>query len=251
MSEPPSPQLIRPDWSAPARVRVLVTTRTLAGNSRPPFDAFNLGLRCGEDETIVQANRALLQRAFALPAPPLWLRQVHGVGVCDADTCRAGEEAEADAAVTQRPGVVLAVLTADCLPVLLCADDGSAVGVAHAGWRGLAAGVLEAAVAALRMPPARVLAWIGPAIGAASYEIGAEVRAAFIDHASAAAAAFAPTRPGHWLCDLPLLARQRLTAAGVGQVSGGDFDTFSDPRLYSFRREQVTGRFASLIWIAA
>ena len=152
--------------------------------------------------------------------------------------------------MTHRPGVVLAVLTADCLPVLFCADDGSAVGVAHAGWRGLAAGVLEATVLALGAAPERVLAWIGPGIGAASYEVGEEVRAAFVEHDGAAGFAFVPTRPGHWHCDLAALARRRLLACGVERVSGASFDTFSDPRFYSFRRDRETGRFASLVWIA-
>lgn len=237
------------DWPAPPSVRASVTTRDVAGASKPPFDAFNLGSRCGDEQAAVAVNRAALVEALALPSSPLWLRQVHGIEVFDADREAASGEPEADAAVTHRAGVVLAVLTADCLPVVFCADDGSAVGVAHAGWRGLAAGVLEATVARLRVPPQKLVAWIGPAIGAASYEVGAEVRAAFVDADASAASAFAPTRPGHWLCDLPALARRRLAHAGVARVHGGDFDTFTDTRFYSFRRESETGRFATLVWI--
>ena len=137
--------------------------------------------------------------------------------------------------------VVLAVLTADCLPILLCAEDGSAIAVAHAGWRGLASGVIEATIARLGVPGARLLAWLGPAIAAGSYEVGAEVRAAFVDAHPSAAAAFAPTRPGHWRCDLYALARQRLAAAGVSSVYGGDFDTCTDARFYSYRRDRETG----------
>ena len=240
---------IVPDWPAPLKVRACVTTRRLPGASKPPFESFNLGARCGDELAAVAANRAALLPLLDLPCDPLWLRQVHGVEVFDADSIATANEPEADAAITHRPGVVLAVLTADCLPVLFCADDGSAVGVAHAGWRGLAAGVLEATVAALRVPPQRVVAWIGPAIGATSYEVGEEVRAAFVDADAGAASAFAATRPGHWLCDLPALARRRLAAAGVERAHGGGFDTFADPRFYSYRRERETGRFATLVWI--
>lgn len=221
----------------------------MPGASPPPFDAFNLGSRCGDDAAAVAANRVALTRLLDLPAPPLWLRQVHGIEVFNADAGAAAGEPEADAAVTHRPGIVLAALTADCLPVIFCADDGSAVAVAHAGWRGLVAGVLEATVARLRAPPSRLLAWIGPAIGAASYEVGDEVRTAFVAADAEAASAFAPTRSGHWLCDLPALARRRLAATGVARVHGGGFDTFADARFYSYRRERETGRFATLVWI--
>ena len=150
-----------------------------------------------------------------------------------------------------RGAAVLAILTADCLPVLFCADDGSAIAAAHAGWRGLAAGVLEATLARLGVPASRVLAWLGPAIGARSYEVGDEVRAAFVAADAQAASAFAATRAGQWHCDLPALARQRLGAAGVTRIHGGGFDTLADARFYSYRRETVTGRFASLIWRTA
>ena len=212
----------------------------------------NLGLRNGEPAETVRANRALLRTVLALPREPLWLCQVHGCDVIDADAGAAGFDVEprADAAFAREPERVLAVLTADCLPVLVAAADGGEIAVAHAGWRGLASGVLEATIAALRTPPERLLAWLGPCIGAASYEVGAEVREAFIDLDAGVAAAFLPTRPGHWTCDLAALARRRLGASGLTRIFGGGFDTRSDPRFYSYRRDGVaSGRFASLIWI--
>ena len=271
----PADALVIPDWPAPQQVRALVTTRLLPGNSLPPFDAFNLGLRSGESEAVVESNRALLVRALALPAQPCWLRQVHGAKVAGFDRPlpasghlppQAGEgrggdtiaeglsrklvEPEADAAIAHTPGVVLAILTADCLPILLCAEDGSEIGAVHAGWRGLAAGVIEACVGRMRARPANLIAWLGPAIGPASYEVGDEVRAAFLAFNDAAAEAFSPTRPGHWLCDLYTLARQRLAALGVTQVHGGEFDVRADERFYSYRRDgRLSGRFASLIWL--
>ena len=235
-----------PDWPAPAGVRAAVTTRQGDGVSQPPFERFNLGARCGDAAEAVAANRASLERMLGLPSPPRWLHQVHGAAVVEMDRAAAAEP-EADAAVA-RGSDVLAILTADCLPVLFCADDGAVVGAAHAGWRGLAAGVLEATAARMGVPGERLLAWLGPAIGPRSYEVGADVRDAFVRTDPGAAAAFAPTRPGHWRCDLYALARRRLAAAGVTRVYGGGFDTFADARFYSFRRDRATGRFASLIW---
>jgi YfiH family protein len=175
---------------------------------------------------------------------------VHGIDVFDADAAATADgEPEADAAIARDAGTVLAVLTADCLPILFCADDGSVVGIAHAGWRGLATGVIEATIKRLGVPGSRLLAWLGPAIAAASYEVGDEVRAAFLAIDAQAAHAFAPTRAGHWRCDLYALARQRLAAAGVTRIHGGGFDCFADARFYSYRRERETGRFASLIWL--
>lgn len=242
---------ITPDWPAPARVHALTTTRLLPGNSRPPFEAFNLGLRSGEDEATVRANRDLLIRAFALPTPPRWMQQVHGDRVLRMTHEVPVGEPQADAAFTSEPGVVLAIQTADCLPILLCAEDGSEIAAVHAGWRGLAGGVVEACVRRLSTPPEHLLAWLGPAIGPASYEVGDEVRAAFVAHDATAAQAFAATRPGHWHCDLYTLARQRLGALGVTRVFGGGFDTFADARFYSYRRDGArSGRIASLIWTA-
>jgi len=254
MSTPVAPPqdsaIVRPDWPAPARVQAFATTRCLPGLSQPPYDAFNLGTRSGEAPATVAANRALLQRAFALPAAPRWLHQVHGDRSLRITEEIVDGEPEADAAFTRQSGAVLAILSADCLPLLLCARDGSEVAAIHAGWRGLAAGVIENCLRRLATGPADLLAWIGPAIGAASYEVGAEVREAFVQPDAGAADAFAPTRPGHWRCDLPRLARRRLAARGVENVYGGDFDTFSDTRFYSYRRDGArSGRFASLIWI--
>lgn len=241
---------IIPDWPIPARVRAAVTTRDGPGVSAPPFARFNLGLRSGDAVDAVQANRGALRQALGLPSAPRWLQQVHGVQVAQLGPLPTADEPQADAAVSHLPGTVLSILTADCLPVLFCAADGSEIGAAHAGWRGLAGGVLEATLAELHAPHGQVLAWLGPCIGAASYEVGEEVRAVFVGHDVAAAECFVPTRPGHWLCDLAGLARQRLRAAGVERIHGGGFDTFTDARCYSYRRDGArSGRFASLIWL--
>ena len=240
---------IVPDWKAPAGIGAAVSTRQGPGVSEAPYDRLNLGLRSGDDVAAVEINRRALTEALALPAPPRWLRQVHGIAVADAGAA-GDDEPVADAAVARGPGQVLAILTADCLPVLFVSADGQTIGAAHAGWRGLAAGILENTVAA--MAANGIQAWLGPAIGASSYEIGEEVRAAFVDADDGAAAAFASTRPGHWHCDLYALARRRLAAAGVTQVTGGGFDTLTDERLYSYRRDGAnSGRFASLIWTGA
>ena len=241
---------IVPEWPAPPGVHALTTTRDLPGLSRAPFAHFNLGLRSGDDEATVRANRALLQRAFALPAAPRWLHQVHGDRSLRLTEEILAGEPEADAAFTAQRGVVLAILTADCLPILLCREDGTQIAAIHAGWRGLSGAVLESCVRRLHGPPDAWLAWLGPAIGAQSYEVGAEVRAAFVAQAAAAESAFVPMRPGHWQCDLYELARQRLGALGVTRVFGGGFDTFADARFYSYRRDGArSGRLASLIWL--
>ena len=221
----------------------------MPGNSQPPFDAFNLGLRSGEAEEVVRANRALLARSLQLPSAPRWLHQVHGNRSLRLTEELLAGEPEADAAFTAQSGIVLAILTADCLPVLICADDGAEIAAIHAGWRGLAGGVFESCISRLLTARERLLVWLGPAIGVASYEVGAEVRTAFLDADPACVAAFAPTRPGHWHCDLYALARRRLAALGIGRVYGGNFDTFADPRFYSYRRDGArSGRFATLIW---
>lgn len=247
-----SAPLLRADWPAPARVRAVTTLRRggAIGRSLPPFDTFNLGDRCGDDPAAVAANRQSLQTLLDLPSTPHWLRQVHGRDVHQAGKLSV-EAPQADAAVSREAGAVLAILSADCLPVLLCAADGEEIAAAHAGWRGLAAGVLEATLAAMRTPPARLHAWLGPAAGAGAYEVGADVRDAFVGGDPDAAGAFTPTRPGHWLCDLPRLARRRLHAAGLTSVHGGQFCTISDPlRFFSHRRDGTGGRMASLIWLA-
>ncbi len=241
-----APGLLRPDWDLPAGVGALLTTRA-GGRSVGPFASFNLGGHVGDDPLAVAANRARL-RSF-LPAEPLWLNQVHGAAVADAD----GSEGvpEADAALARISRCVCAVLTADCLPVLLCDDDASVVAAAHAGWRGLVAGVLENTVREMGVPPHRLRAWLGPAIGPEVFEVGDEVRVAFVAADPDAAKAFV-ARPvaGKWLADLFVLARRRLVAAGVTRISGGGMCTVSAPqRFYSYRRDGVTGRFASMVWL--
>ena len=236
------------DWPAPAGVHALTTLRHGLGVSQPPFDSFNLGTRCGDAADAVVENRRQLERALALPSSPRWLRQVHGVGVAIDPWI---DEPEADAAVTRTPGTVLAILTADCLPVVFAAGDGREVAIAHAGWRGLCAGVLEATVAAMQAPAREVIAWLGPAAGAHAYEVGEEVYAAFTTRDARARMAFLPTRAGHWRVDLPMLARQRLLDAGVAEVHGGGLCTISDPaRFFSHRRDGRGGRIATLAWIA-
>ncbi|MGH8183615.1 MAG: peptidoglycan editing factor PgeF [Rhodanobacteraceae bacterium] len=234
-------------WPAPPNVRAVVTTRDASPWSEASPYGFNVGMRCGEDPNVVAENRALLHAALALPSAPRWLRQVHGTHVAIEP---AHDESEADAAVTRTSGVVLAIQTGDCLSVLFCADDGSEIAAAHAGWRGLSAGVLENTLAAMQTSPENVIAWLGPAIAASSYEVGNEVRAAFLAHDPAAASTFTATRPGHWSCDLYALARQRLHAAGIARIFGGGFDTFTDPRLHSYRRDGArSGRMVSLVWM--
>jgi YfiH family protein len=238
-------------WPVPARVRGFTTLRHGLGVSAPPFDDFNLGLRAGDDAGAVERNRALLVEHARLPSPPCWLRQVHGVDVHRFES-PAVEEVEVDASVTSEPGVVLAILTADCMPVLFSADDGSEIGAAHAGWRGMAGGVLENTLAMMRTSPARVHAWMGPAAGPQAYEVGAEVFEAFIADDRDAADAFVSTRPDHWRVDLYALARRRLQAAGLAseRIHGGGLCTISEPqRFFSHRRDQRGGRMASLLWI--
>lgn len=231
-----------------ARVRALTTSRE-GGVSIGPYRSLNLATHVGDEPAAVARNRALLRETLHLPAEPAWLEQVHGADVLELN----GEPPPrpADAAFTRRPGIVLAVLTADCLPVVLAAADGSVVAVAHAGWRGLAAGVIPAVVRAAGIAPARLRAWLGPAIGPEVYEVGAEVRAAFVAADSRSDAAFAATRPGHWHCDLYALARRQLAAAGVTAVSGGEWCTYADAaRFFSYRRDGQCGRMATLAWLA-
>lgn len=237
-------ECLSPGWPAPAAVGALTTTRR-GGVSTGPWASLNLGERCGDDPAAVAENRRRL--AQILPARPYWLRQVHG---CQAvlHGC-TGDAPQADAVYTTQKNRVCAILTADCLPVLLCNRQGDWVGAAHAGWRGLSAGVLEATVKHYGGDPAEILAWLGPGIGPLAYEVGSEVRAAFLEQSEAAASAF--TASGErWLADLYALARQRLQAAGVVDVYGGDHCTFSEPRrFFSHRRDGPTGRMASLIWL--
>lgn len=237
------------DWPAPPRVHAVTTLRHGLGVSQPPFDTFNLGSHCGDQPGAVAENRRQLETALGLPSAPRWLRQVHGVGVA----IEPGfDEPHADAAVTSTPGTVLAILTADCLPVVLVARDGSEIAAAHAGWRGLSSGVLEATVAAMQAQPAELVAWLGPAAGADAYEVGEEVFDAFSARDARARMAFLATRRGHWKVDLAMLARQRLLDAGVTDIHGGGPCTISDPsRFFSHRRDGRGGRMATLAWIAA
>ena len=242
------PQPIFPDWPAPANVRAAVTTR-IGGASHAPYDSLNLGTHVGDDPAAVRANRARLRASLALPAEPLWLKQVHGVVVVDA--AQGGVEPQADGVFAAQPGAVCVVLTADCLPVLLCNRTGTKVAALHAGWRGLAGGVIEAGVKAMGVPANELLAWLGPAIGPASFEVGPEVRAAFVQHDAQAALAFRAAREGKYLADIYQLARRRLQRLGVVAVYGGGFCTVTErARFFSYRRDGVTGRMASLIWLS-
>ncbi len=235
--------MLQPDWPAPRSVKSLTTCRT-GGVSGVPWASFNLGDHVGDEPVHVAANRAHLRRQ--LPAEPEWLQQVHSATVVEAGT----GPAEADAAFTRKPATVCAVLTADCLPVLFCDRAGSVVAAAHAGWRGLAGGVLEATVAAMRVPPGEVLAWLGAAIGPQAFEVGDEVRQAFVARHPQAAEAFLPRTPGKWLADIYVLARIRLAHAGVQAVYGGGRCTYTEAdTFFSYRRDGITGRMASLIWL--
>ena len=235
-----------PDWPAPPRVRAFVTTRS-GGTSQGEYATMNLGMNSGDDPARVAGNRAIVRSH--LPGDPAYLAQVHGADVADVDVPVPGL-VRADAAVASRPGGVAVVLTADCMPVFLCDRSGGRVAVAHAGWRGMAAGVIENAVRALRCDAADVLAWLGPTIGPDAFEVGAEVREAFVARDANAEAAFRPHKPGKYMADLYHLARQRLAAVGVRQVGGGGFCTFHEPaRFFSYRRVQKSGRMGAFIWI--
>lgn len=238
---------LEPDWPAPAGVKAASSTR-LGGVSLGPYASLNLG-RGGDETPAVTENRRRMFTALKLPAEPSWLHQVHGPHVVRAPL--ATPEPDADACFTTQAGVVCAVQTADCLPVLFCDDSGSTVAAAHAGWRGLCAGVLEQTVAALQLPPQRLMAWLGPAIGPAAFEVGAEVRAAFIARDAQAAQAFRPAAaPQKFFADLPLLARQRLRRSGVQNIHGANHCTHADAsHFYSYRRDGASGRMASFIWI--
>lgn len=235
-----------PDWPVPARVRAAQSLRA-GGVSRGSFAALNVGAHVGDDPEAVRQNRARLRRALDLPAEPLWLEQVHGAAVIDADddSTRRG-----DAVITRRPGVVCAIQSADCLPVLLANATGTEIAAAHAGWRGLCDGVLEATIRAMRTRAGDLIAWLGPAIGQESFEVGDDVRAAFIARNADAAAAFIPNARERWQADLYRLARQRLLALGVERIHGGGYCTYRDEaRFFSHRRDNRSGRMATLLWL--
>lgn len=237
-----------PEWPARSWVRACVTTR-LGGVSEGCYAALNLADHVGDEPRHVAENRRRLHSALHLPAEPMWLQQVHGTTVVNAGAVSPG--CVGDASFADRPGRVCAVLTADCLPLLLCDSAGTRVAVVHAGWRGLLGGVIERAVLALHRPGSGLLAWLGPAIGPKVFEVGEEVRAAFVTEDAAAARAFVPSSAaGHWLADIYILARLRLQRVHVNQIYGGHWCTMSDvERFYSYRRDKVTGRMASLIWL--
>jgi hypothetical protein len=239
---------LTPDWPAPAGVRAAFTLRS-GGVSTSPFDSLNVGTHVGDRPEAVDENRRRIGRELALPGEPAWLEQAHGKEVANLD--RAPATARADASVTHVAGRICAVQVADCLPVLLAARAGSAVAAAHCGWRGLAGGVLEATVRALGVPADELYAWLGPAIAPGAFEVGAEVRTAFLDQDARAASAFKGNSRGRWQCDLFELARQRLAILGVAAVFGGGVCTYSDAqRFYSYRRDGRCGRMAALIWLA-
>ena len=257
---------VEADWPAPRGVRAIATLRT-GGTSAAPYASLNLGDHVGDAPTAVAENRRRLRVGAGLPAEPVWLEQVHGARVADLDAASdpggTGRVGPADAAFTRRPGRVCAILTADCLPVLLATETGDLVAAAHAGWRGMASGVIEAAVAAVTAAratsgatPGRLLAWLGPAIGPRYFEIGAEVREALLaadpgaEGTEGAEAAFVPNARGRFMADLGMLARRRLQARGVDRIYGGGECTFdAADRYFSYRRDGVTGRQAALIWL--
>ncbi|OIR13971.1 laccase domain protein YfiH [mine drainage metagenome] len=244
---------ITPNWPAPAHVKALQTTR-LGGVSTAPYDTLNLGLHVGDDPARVNRNRQSL--APFMPSEPVWLEQVHGTAVANADAaaCRV----VADACIAWQRGSVCVVMTADCLPVLLCDEAGTVVGAVHAGWKGLAAGVIEATVGAMDIAPQKLLAWLGPAIGPEAFEVGAEVRDAFVAHQPQAAEAFLPRPLGDgrgegekYHADIFLLARQRLYMLGIERIHGGNYCTFHQrDKFFSYRRDGVTGRMGTFIWLA-
>lgn len=246
-AETHTPGYISPDWPAPANVRALVTLRN-EGHSRGSYSSFNLAEHTGDDPRAVSSNRALLRDYFHLPAEPAWLEQVHSRRVVLADKVASGTAA--DASWTGDTGNVCAVMTADCLPVLICDRAGSRVAAAHAGWRGLHAGVVSNTVTCLGCDPSELMVWLGPAIGPRAFEVGAEVLQAFTAKDSQNSHAFRQTDERHWMCDLYRLARIELETLGVGAVFGGKECTFTDSaRFYSYRRDGDTGRMASLIWL--
>ena len=238
--------LIVPDWPAPQHIKALQTTR-MGGVSQQPYHTLNLGDHVGDDPLIVAANRHLLNRF--VPTEPIWMRQVHATNVIDAGL--AGCLPEADAAYTRSHDTVCCVMTADCLPVLLCDEAGSIVAAVHAGWRGLLNGVIEKTISAMQVSATSLIAWLGPAIGPQAFEVGDEVRKSFMEADGSARQAFTALESGKWLADIYLLARQRLQSMDVNQIYGGDFCTFTDAsRFYSYRRDHSTGRMATLIWLA-
>ncbi|MDH5484927.1 MAG: peptidoglycan editing factor PgeF [Gammaproteobacteria bacterium] len=237
---------IYPDWPAPANIRAVTTTRQ-GGVSERMYQGFNLALHVEDDPQHVMQNRQILVQQLDLPSEPVWLNQVHSNRVIDA--ANTSPLPSADAAYALDSHIVCCVMTADCLPVLICNKQGTKVAAAHAGWRGLLDGVIEASITCLEEPAENILVWLGPAIGPGAFEVGDEVRAGFEARQAEASVAFTPARPGHWLADIYQLARIRLKSIGVTAVYGGEFCSVTDAkRFYSYRRDGQTGRMASLIW---
>lgn len=237
--------LLVPNWPAPANVRAIQTTRR-GGVSAAPYESLNLGDHVGDLPLAVARNRQRLNPV--LPSEPVWLAQVHGIAVADADSALC--QIQADASIARHPASVCVVMTADCLPVLLCDKSGSVVAAVHAGWRGLAAGVIDATVSVMNTAPQNLMAWLGPAISQQAFEVGDEVRAEFMAADPAAVAVFVPGASGKWFADIYALARQRLNALGITEIYGGEYCTFSEPgRFFSYRRDGVTGRQGTFIWL--
>jgi len=244
-----APEVLTPEWRAPRAVRAAFTLRG-GGVSVAPFDSLNLGAHVGDSLAAVAENRRRVRDRLSLPAEPAWLEQVHGTRVADLDARGEAGRGPADAVITRRAGEVCAVQVADCMPVLFAARDASAVAVAHAGWRGLAAGVLEETVAQLGVAAGELIAWLGPAISVRHFEVGDEVRASFLDGDPGASVGFTQNERGRWQCDLGALARRRLAALGVTEISGGTWCTYAEPaRFFSFRRDGRCGRMAALVWL--
>lgn len=239
-------ELIVADWLAPTGIHALTTTR-LGGFSQPPFDSLNLGDHVGDDPEAVAENRQQLRQIAALPAEPLWLQQTHSTRVINAADWQTG--IEADAIVSDKTNRVCAILTADCLPVCLYDQHTGKIAAIHAGWRGLAGGIIENTIAHMQADPTQLIAWLGPAIGPQQFEVGSDVYEVFTQSSAQAVQAFSLQNNGRYLADIYQLARQRLTKCGVEQISGGEYCTVSDPAtFYSYRRDGQTGRMATLIW---
>ena len=243
-------QFITPDWQAPANIKAFVTMRA-GGVSQAPYESFNLATHVGDNRQDVQTNRAILKEQLKLPDEPLWLNQVHGIEVADSNS---NKECDADAFYTDLPQKVGVVMTADCLPVLIAADNGQEVALAHAGWRGLLEGIIEASVNEFQTVPSNLHVWLGPAIGPESFQVGDEVRQAFIarnpEWQDDINACFKHAYEGKWLADIYKLATLRLQKIGVTKITGGNHCTMNEKdRFYSYRRDGVTGRMASLIWM--
>ncbi len=242
---------ISPKWPAPTWVRAITTTR-LGGASKGTFSSLNLGLHVNDNPEDVRLNRLQLSQTFNFMYEPSWLNQTHSTNVIVQKSVNPQQEIEADGAITQLTGVPCVVLTADCLPLLLCNTEGTVVGAVHCGWRGIAEGIIENAINAIRLQTNHdILAWLGPAIGQSHYEVGTDMREKFLEHSLATNGAFVPSeKPNKWMANLYTLASMRLKERGVDQIYGGNYCTYTDEQFYSFRRDKQTGRMATLIWLA-